>query len=56
MQAGTADGTDSERVAALTCEGVCVLPEAYVLRTPCLLPGAGIFLCKGGATMSCRDH
>jgi dethiobiotin synthetase len=35
VQAGTDDGTDSLRVAALSGGRADVLPEAYVLRTPC---------------------
>lgn len=35
VQAGTEDGTDSLRVAALSGGRAQVLPEAYVLQTPC---------------------
>ena len=35
VQAGTEGGTDSERVAALTAGRARVLPEAYILETPC---------------------
>lgn len=35
VQAGTEDGTDSASIAALASGRAEVLPEAYVLRTPC---------------------
>ncbi len=35
IQAGTGDGTDSARVAELSGWRAAVLPEAYVLKTPC---------------------
>jgi dethiobiotin synthetase len=35
VQAGTDDGTDSLRIVALTGGRADVLPEAYVLETPC---------------------
>lgn len=35
VQAGTEDGGDAARVAALAGDRVVVLPEAYALRTPC---------------------
>lgn len=35
VQAGLESGTDSERVAVLSGGRVAILPEAYVLNTPC---------------------
>ena len=35
VQAGTEDGTDSLRVAELSGGRATILPEGYVLRTPC---------------------